>query len=495
MFRDPGLIDFVTSLASVDSMTVLAGAGTSIESGFPGWTQLLQNMLADAAIRDGLSEDDARSFATWTVQSEGLTAAAAVAELALEADFEAAIHRALYPVQLTPRSAESASAIVQLAESFGRTRCDIATTNYDLLLEQAHEDAGFMRPSVHTTERGRSLNRVLHLHGVVGPRGRVSGELILSERDYFAMQDDSAWQQRYFSQRLQESTCLFVGASLSDPNLLRYLYRTDTDRVHWAIFARQQDALAYNDTEPEVVAYRERTAVARWKAAGVSPVQVDYFSQSAQLLYEALHFRSCKRRRRMYKPLNKRLHRWRSQLDKSVTSTKPAVFSKNQDMLHTIASQLIDAVTSDLRDAGKRPSPTERLSLSLWVYEPSNETLTNWAFSDRVWRDSTTLEPTPIGWTSEFVSVQAFCTGSIVSWSTEQYAATRWNHVVGAPLYLHADEWGRLPVGAVTIGSTASAADSSLQRGLAILRRKSLPEVCRVLSDLLHPTSVVPAPL
>lgn len=118
------------------------------------------------------------------------------------------------------------------------------------------------------------------------------------------------------------------------------------------------------------------------------------------------------------------------------------------------------------------------------------ESLTNWASSDRVWRDPTTMEPLPIDWTSDFVSTQAFCAGSLVVRSTERYVATRWNHVIGSPIYLETELLGRLPIGAVTIASTASAPESALYRGLSTLRRKSFPAVESVLAGLLDPDAV-----
>lgn len=490
LFDDPRLLEAIASLGRVEALTVLAGAGTSIESGFPTWWSLVRSVLEEAATSDGLSATAAEQFADWTIRSEGLTAAAAVAEVALADRFEEAVHRALYPVQLTLRPGESAIAIARLGALLGREHCDIATTNYDLLLEEAHVEADLPKPAVHVNGAGRKLDRVLHLHGVVGAKGRVRGDLILSERDYFAMQDDTAWQQLYFADRLRASTCLFVGASLTDPNLLRYLYRTHSDQTHAAIFARQQDAEAYDNTSVETIAYREQTAIERWRAAGVNPIQVDTFSQSAQVLYEVLHYRRCKDRRRKYQPLGKRLHRWRRKIDQGITQTRPSAFASNQDLMHTMASQLLDAVGDDLRDAGKATKGGETLGMSVWIYDPATETLTNWASSDRIWRDPATLQPTPIDWTSDFASVQAFCTGSTVSWSTETYVATRWNHVVAAPLYMHDDGWGRLPVGAVTIGSTFNEQESALHRGLLTLRRKSIPKIAGTLAELLRPAAV-----
>jgi hypothetical protein len=477
---------FIDHVAEADCLSVVAGAGTSIESGFPDWTRLVTRLLTRVALERGLEGGAVDEFAGWTLQREGLTAAAAVAEACLGASFSSELHAALYGQQLTPPPGQSAIAIAQLVETLGVDGCDVATTNYDLVLEHAIEMVTGQSSTV-ATQAGRGPgNRVLHLHGVVTPRGRIRGELVLSERDYFLMQEDSAWQQTYFSERLSSSTCVFVGASLTDPNILRYLYRTETAGQHFALFSRQQDAGLYDEAESSVVLLREETSELRWRRAGIQPIHTDFFSQSAQLLHEALHRRRTAQRRRVYHPLPKRLARWRKRLEDGALTVRPGPFRSAQLDLQEMMEDLLAGLKLDLSDAGHRPGSGERLGISLWVYDPRNETLTNWASADRVWRDPRTMEPLPVDWRSDFVSVQAFCAGSLVSRSTEQHVATRWNHVIGAPLYVDADGGGRLPAGAVTIASTRSAPSSVLDRGLGTLRRVSLPTIETVLAELLR---------
>jgi hypothetical protein len=127
----------------------------------------------------------------------------------------------------------------------------------------------------------------------------------------------------------------------------------------------------------------------------------------------------------------------------------------------------------------------ERLQCSLWVYAPDRQELVNWASSDRVWRDPSTLEPVAIAWDSDFVSVRAFTSGSVVSYSTAQYVVSRWNHVVGAPIHLETDQYGRIPVGVLTIASSAGEHSSALHRGMSFLRAEILPAVLPRLASLL----------
>lgn len=168
--------------------------------------------------------------------------------------------------------------------------------------------------------------------------------------------------------------------------------------------------------------------------------------------------------------------------------TSPHSFSDGQDYLQSILADVVGATRDLLGEHGIEPAPSERLGCSLWVYQPHDDVLVNWASSDRAWRDPATLEPVPVSWTSPFASVRAFCAGSLVSFSTREQATTRWNHVLGIPLYLEDEGYfGRLPVGVATLASTLPEGRSALGRGLHAVRTDVAPEVADQLAELLRP--------
>lgn len=475
LFHEPEVVEFVDSTSRLDRLTLFVGAGVSMESGFPSWYQLVSKLLARVAQESGLADRPANEFAAWTIEREGLTAAAAVAKASLN-DFPGALREVLYLVSETPRPGETGRAIAALTRSVTETR--VLTTNYDLILESALERSC-------SGPLGDPARSIVHLHGVVGPRGGTYGqEIVLSEQDYFSMAADTSPQQMVAANELSGSACVFLGASLTDPNLLRYLYRTQHSRKHWVVFSRQQDAAIYDSSDPAVVALREETSRRRWEVARVRPIYADFFSQTAQLLHE---LRMRRDRGDAYVPLPERLAAWRVALQQGVLTTEADSFAQNQDAFQAVLQYLIDGIERDLEEHGAATADGERLQLSMWVYDPAAETLVNWASSDRSWRDPSTLTPLPVDWQSDFLSVQAFCAGSLVERSTDQFVATRWNHVVGAPIYLQTDPVGRLPVGAMTIASNLPRDRSALMRGLATLRRQSIPTTEDTLASLLAP--------
>lgn len=491
-FEDADVVKAIRRLSTERSLTLIVGAGASVESGLPNWRDLVRNLLKQAASNRGLSDEASiDGFADWTLSREDVTGAGGIARELLGRRFRSALRRSLYSDKPSPIPGETARAIAALMlDHVGSSRA-LVTTNYDELLRRAMEEElhsrGMDDVEIRRIARREEVNddpglSVTHLHGVLTPNNTLHGELVLSDRDYHLMQDSSAWQEHLLGKHLQSRSCLFVGTSLTDPNLLRYIFRADPGRDHFAVFARQQDADLYDAASEDVVALREESQKQKWQAVGVTPILLDYYSESAQFMWEVVAASALGDN---YEPLPNRMKRWRDQLDQTVLTTASAAFVQNQNELHERVKDTFEITLGLLRNNGHRRGPNERLGMSLWIYDPESDALTNWASSDRVWRDPATLEPVAIDWASDFVATQAFCSGSLVSQSTSKYVTSRWNHVIGFPVYVH-EETGRLPVGSVTLASTKPQDASLLSRAGDQVRR-SIPELEDLMSQLLSP--------
>ena len=317
----------------------------------------------------------------------------------------------------------------------------------------------------------RGATVVRHLHGILAPTVQ-RGSVVLSEDDYHLMQSPRRWQESYFKDRLANTTCLFVGTSLSDPNLLRYLYRSRGSLNHCALFVRQADSW---ETRPgvkiQVVRARQKAVWRRWRAVNVAPLHADYFMQSAQFLRELEQMR---RLQGDYTPYPVRLAAWEQQVRAGILHRQSRRrFRETQDRLQAELSSWLGTIEEVLRglDLWGRG---EKLGLHLWVRIPSTRSLVLWGSSDRAWRDPRTLQPVPIVRPTSWVAVETFCTGTPIVQSTVAEAASRWNFVLGIPLLIESSREERLPVGVLTLASV-------LPR-----RRSSLSKLGPDLSDLVY---------
>lgn len=490
----------IRRLANCDQLSLVVGAGTSVEAGLPTWQGLVQDLLLQAATKEGLTGDQAAEFVDWTVSRESLTGAGEIAKTMLGDSFRDTLWEALYDGKRVFEPGETAKAAARIAIAKKNKKFELLTTNYDGLLEQAirHESEAMHTPtSVETLVDAKTGSSggisVRHLHGSLSTGNQLRGKLVLSDADYTVMQRPDAWQETHFQDLLTTSTCLFIGTSLTDPNLLRYLYQDagrSQSRNHVAVFARQQDASAYDSGSPEAIRLREESQILKWKQVGVTPVLVDYYSQSSQFLWE---LEAACRLGPSYVGVDDRLEAWNLEAERSFLVRSGSRFGERQESSYRIVRNSFETAIKFLTGTGLRRMPNESLQMSLWVYDPAHEALLNWASSDRVWRDPATLEPLDVRWLHDFVSVQAFCTGSMVSESTVGYAATRWNHVIGFPVFVYNND-GRLPVGAVTLASTRPQPDSMLHRGAEMVRTQLIPQLAGLMQDFLEPEETFTTP-
>ncbi|MDQ3739585.1 MAG: SIR2 family protein, partial [Actinomycetota bacterium] len=179
-----------------------------------------------------------------------------------------------------------------LREAFG-AGLRVVTTNYDDLLQQAFEDAGIgvaaaaftgpAGPSVPPTDDANQ--RISHLHGFLARDGTREGTVVLTEDDYQRVAQTD-WQGSEVGAALMGGPCVFIGSSLTDPNLLRYLHvhTGPGSPRHFAIFTRQD---AYpKGTPPEVIVAREEALTARWRSNNLEIVFVDHYAEIAVALAE-----------------------------------------------------------------------------------------------------------------------------------------------------------------------------------------------------------------
>lgn len=459
-FERPETIRAVHDLADADRLTVVVGAGVSAELGHPTWTAMLNELLMLAAQEVGLAAGsrEADAFVDWTMRQEGALGAAEVARALLGEGCDKAIQQSLYrDVAANAPPGPSARAVAAI-QSRRRTSCEIVTTNYDTGIENALEDAGVSFETL-TGPDDPQVGRVAvrHLHGFVTRKARKPSGLVLSQRDY-ARLDSSAWQHELLVDRLETSTCLFVGSGMTDPNLLHYLHRASADRGrrHVAVMPRQADDWYGTSAPSEVRTAREQSLAARWATVGVEVLRPDFFVQSAQFLYEVLLRMD---RGAAAVPYVARLNAWAEQLKGLLMLEDRTAFSGVQDTLTEEVAGWLEGVRERLAGAVAM-SPKERLGLHLWVRRPSAHAMFLWGSSDRAWRDPTTLEPVPITLPSNWTAVRAFCRGTPIR-ETNAVSMSRWNTLRGVPLMVQQGV-ERLPVGALTLASTLPKAQSSL---------------------------------
>lgn len=476
-FSEEPLGALVEQAGSARKLSLLVGAGASMEAGLPSWETLLDRLLLRGGEEAGLipkKEPGTRVEAVeeeherWLTQAgrDGPLGKAALAEALSGQHRDSRIREALFGPGQGPDDyfpGPTSQQIAFLSEVFNDD-LRLVTLNYDDLVEQALKRRNLSPFAIATEDHHvpDGHTGIFHLHGYLGRDGRPQGRLILSEADYMQMQDGSSWQQSLVTTALMDSTLVFVGASMLDPNVIRYLHGVkppNAEQLHrFALFVRQG---TYDSSVPTAIrSAREKALAQRWKALGVTAVYLDHFTDVAQVLFEI------GQRRRLAEnsvPLSERAPNWVSTVQAELLGCDDdTLFLPSQE---TINELLVNALRKAREVVESRLGQEwdETLQLALWLVDRTGTELTNWVMTDRLHVEPKTIEAVPISEYSRWVAVRSYCLGTPLAESRDVYAS-RWKFVRGTPLMIDSETFGRLPVGCLTTASMSRRGDTLLSK-------------------------------
>lgn len=529
-FKSAAASGALADLARLPRLTLFVGAGVSMEAGLPSWPRLIETLLrmaADASdpfrqhrsdlVRRGVSPaeindiilEESFNYARWIISTHGLLGAAAVVKAWLEPHeylpkVQEALYKPITEAKLPLEPGQAALEIARLWQRLGQDKLTVVTTNYDLLLEQALEAAGVApsaiqsvsEPPVETKVAGFT---VVHLHGIV-PEPSVSSAttqpIVLAEDEYLQAADDEPARTRraYCEHLLKEDPCLFLGTSLTDPNLLTYLYGSRAARNrdgprHFALMANQGDQPPGLEATPTVLSAGRRAAAQRLSKIHIEALQLDFFSQTPQFLAEL--------RLRLTRPESAsfidRLAVWTDQATSAgILPSNHAAFRARQPRVRLALELAVRGITGVLAAKPSLKCEGEHLALHLWVHDAATDGLIFVARSDQEFFSPATLEHQPIAMPTGRLVVESVCSGYVLEASGHHLRSSRWKSMLVVPLALRDDHTlaGRDTSPAIPVGAIVLASDMDAARGLSRFRdapsqRASLIQTLAVAGEAL----------
>jgi NAD-dependent SIR2 family protein deacetylase len=220
---------------SSGNLTLFCGAGVSVPAGIPDWSVLLETLLrevinADGMDRSSLDMDMQRALARLYQSSFNLSSLMIAQYLKnmLGYDFLNKLRGALY--QSNTRPSPLIDAIVDLCRP-RRSRShlnSIITFNFDDLVEDALKKAKVKHRPIHY--EGQKIRSdelpIYHVHGFLPRSGALdeTHQVVFAEDAYHSQFIDSfSWSNLIQLNHLNQNLCLFIGLSMTDPNIRRLL--------------------------------------------------------------------------------------------------------------------------------------------------------------------------------------------------------------------------------------------------------------------------------
>lgn len=232
-----------------NQLTLVCGAGVSRDSSIPDWNDLLVNILNEIFFNDDSNASKSKILAEdlLSLMPQSNLILGKYLRLVLKNDFEKMVQKHLYAYYNQDRDFETSmmvqgqeiinyaletdmmKAIVELArpKRRGKRLESIITFNFDDLIECALSKHNIEYCSIWKEGQiyGIDALPIFHVHGFLPNQREIdSPNLVFSEEAYHSQFiDPYSWSNLIQLNTFSTNICLFVGLSLSDPNLRRLL--------------------------------------------------------------------------------------------------------------------------------------------------------------------------------------------------------------------------------------------------------------------------------
>jgi hypothetical protein len=243
MAFDPTKIpDALRQAYSAGRCAVLVGAGASKGAGLPLWNELLEKMIDSAVSHKVISREKEAQYRALARRTDKFLMVASGLKDDLGSHFDQFIEEAF----ITPKPSPTAlhGALVELDKlQF------VLTTNYDTLLERAfrkRDDDVSVCSFTDAGELQRRLSRreffILKAHG---DATKLGNKIVLTDVDYRSLLFGQRAYQSLLSTMFTMFTIVFIGASMTDPEiglLLNFIadsFSPNAGPTHYALMSSE----------------------------------------------------------------------------------------------------------------------------------------------------------------------------------------------------------------------------------------------------------------
>lgn len=215
-----------TSLTE-ERFTLFLGAGVSMSAGLPSWWKLLEDMI-DTSKQKEFKDGDIEKLTKVCYNSSivmGRFVRMMMEKKSNDEDYYQCLHDALYGGISAYRS-PLIDEICNLVYSKKSQAQSVITYNFDDVMERALRERGIENYSVFGQNQPQQLFPIYHVHGFIpyANKDDIKSVPVLSEEEYHRVYASSYnWSNVEQLHALSRTTCIFIGLSMTDPNLRRLL--------------------------------------------------------------------------------------------------------------------------------------------------------------------------------------------------------------------------------------------------------------------------------
>jgi len=246
----------ITDAFKEDKLVLVLGAGVSLGFGVPSWNYLLQNLMVHT-----INENDESNAFLAKLFNEIFTPNPLIAGRYLQdyfenssSSFESMVRDVLYSKIDKNIDSELINEIVKFCVAPGKSHNldSIISYNFDDILEYKIDETKMDIPYKSVYGLGMEIKNgelpIYHVHGFLPEEKKLddANKITFGENNYHQQYSDLySWNNMVQINKFRENTCLFIGSSLTDPNIRRLLdialKQKGDKRKHHYIFKKKID--------------------------------------------------------------------------------------------------------------------------------------------------------------------------------------------------------------------------------------------------------------
>ncbi|MFA8435424.1 MAG: SIR2 family protein [Marinifilaceae bacterium] len=297
--RNEAFIKSLSNSLKDGRLTLVCGAGVSIGANIPSWNELLLRLLESMMKKISNSNPfSLKNISTREFQRKIGSSSLVMSKYLksnLGKDFLNELRDALY--QDNPTTCELIEAIVELSrpQRDGNPIDSIITFNFDALIEENLGANNIKYKAIDNEGVRNQANElpIYHVHGYLPRKGRISSnrDVVFSEDAYHTQFiEPFSWSNLIQLNKLSQNTCLFVGMSLTDPNLRRLLdvaNRKESSKFlnHYVIKKTPEIANSNGQIDDLMIFLEEQDA----NELGLNVIWVEKFDEIPNILKQMIH--------------------------------------------------------------------------------------------------------------------------------------------------------------------------------------------------------------
>lgn len=210
-----------------NNFSLFLGAGVSMSANLPCWWNLLAGMINRC--KQGIFKEADLDQLTKVCCNSSIVMGRFIRMMmeskSNEEEFYQCLHEALYN-GVDSFSSPLITEICHLIQFKRQQAQSIITYNFDDVMERALKSCGIGNYSIFGQNQPQQLFPIYHVHGFVPFENKenIKSLPVLSEEEYHRVYANSYnWSNVEQIHALSRTTCIFIGLSMTDPNLRRLL--------------------------------------------------------------------------------------------------------------------------------------------------------------------------------------------------------------------------------------------------------------------------------